>query len=88
MDALLSTPISELKRPLAVDSKILGEIIYLVADERMAKEVEAQGKVAYLPEEVKALLRQFREMETGDWMVFLKTLHNAKKTFLEARIQA
>ena len=88
MDILLTTPVIELRRPLAVDSEILGETIYLVPNERMAKEIEPQGKIVYLPEEIKALVRKSKTMSLGDWIAFLKNLHMAKKAFRGSRIQA
>lgn len=87
-EVFLNTPIRELKRPLAVHSQILDEIIYLVRDEQMARQIEGGGKVAYLPEEIAVLSRKLKTMEWGEWIVFLKILHMAKKTFERSKIQA
>jgi hypothetical protein len=87
-EIILTTPIRELKKPLLIDSIILGEIIYLVANEEMAKEVEPEGKVAYTPEEIAALSRKSKTMDWQEWVGFLKMFHRTKKTFLGSRILA
>jgi hypothetical protein len=85
---LLSIPIRELRKPLAVYSQILDEVIYLVANEEMARQVEAEGKVAYIPEEITALDRASKTRSQEEWIDFLKKMHLVKKMFMGSRIQA
>jgi hypothetical protein len=88
IETLINTPIKELSSPLAVNSSILGEVIYLCPSEESARQIEAETKVAYTPEEIAALSKASKRMNHQDWIVFLKSLHLAKKTFLGSRIQA
>jgi len=88
IETLIKTPIKELAEPLAVNSSILDEVIYLCPTEESARQIEAEAKVAYTREEIAALSKASKRMNPQDWIVFLKNLHLAKKTFLGSRIQA
>ena len=88
MQSILNLPIKDLEKPLAVNSSILNETIFLCANEEMARQVEARGGTAYTPEEIAALLRVSKKMGQGEWAAFLMSLHMAKKTFKGSRIQA
>jgi len=62
-EAFLNIPIHELKIPLAVHYQILDEVIYLVTNEEMARQVEDKGRVAYTSEEITALSRVSGRMD-------------------------
>ncbi len=85
-EVLLNIPVSDLKEPLALYSRILNEVIYLYANELMSKEVEEKGFVAYLPEELAILCRKSKTVGWWEWVDFLRMLHHIKKTFLGAKI--
>jgi hypothetical protein len=85
---LLDTPVRDLKEPLAVHSQILNEVIFLVANEKMARQVEDEEKIAYTPVEIAALSRASKDKDRDEWIDFLKKMHLVKKTFLGSKIQA
>ena len=73
--------------PLAVESRFLeGEIIYLCANERQAKECEGQGKVAYTPDEVAILNVKFKTMPQEVYVKHLRAVHETKKQFPRSRV--
>lgn len=87
IEVLLNTPIRNLKKPLAVQSQILDEVIYLVPNEEMARQIEDEGKVAYTPEEIMALSRASKDRDREEWIDFLKKMQLVKKIFMGSRIQ-
>lgn len=87
-ESLLNTPIQNLKKPLAVHSQILDEVIYLVPNEAMAKEVEAMGGVAYKPDEIKVLSGKSKTMGREEWIELLKIIHHTKRIFLGSSVQS
>ena len=53
---LLTAPIRNLTTPLAVTSSVLGETIFLCANDSQAATVRATGGIPYTPEEIDILL--------------------------------
>ena len=49
---LLDVPLRSMTKPLEVVTSILGETVWLVANDRQAATIEAEGGTAYTPEEV------------------------------------
>lgn len=87
--SILNTPVSELRAPLSIESNFLeGEIIFLCANEEQALKVEAEGKVAYGPEEVAILLNRFNFIEKEEWASYLKSIHMVKRTFEGSKVTA
>lgn len=85
---LLNTPQDQLLKPLAVESKFLeGELIYLCANDGQAKKCEQEGIVAYTPEEVTILRKQFRTMPMEDYVQYLRSVHEIKKSFPGSRVK-
>ncbi len=52
---LLTTRLTDLRAPLEVASSVLGETIWLVANDYQAARIQVKGGVAYTPEEVAIL---------------------------------
>lgn len=73
--ALLALPLDHLPRPLLVESAVLGERIYLCADDRQAEGVRASGLVTYTADEVDELRR------TGMTPEGMRAVHEAKRWF-------
>lgn len=82
---LLQTPLTEIKKPLLIESGHIKDRFYLVANEEQAREIEQGGQVAYGPEEVAILLRRFNFIEKEEWASYLKNIHMVKKTFSNSR---
>ncbi len=78
---LLATPLRDLKAPLPVDSAILGERIYFVANDHQAATVRGQGGVAYTPAEVEILWELHQAVAPEVWGRRLKLIHEAKLRF-------
>ena len=78
---LLAVPIRKLTAPLAVASSVLGETIYLVANDHQASTVRAMGGVPYTPEEIDLLLELHEVVKSEVWAERLKLIHQAKKEF-------
>ena len=84
---LLQIPLTHLKKPVCIESKILGEQLYLCGDEEQAGEIERAGGVCYLPNEIKTLILKSSGMDEVALKNYLMKIHGAKKTFPGARIQ-
>jgi hypothetical protein len=82
---LLQTPLTEIKKPILIESGYLKERFYLVANEEQAREVEQEGDVYYLPEEIRALLSNSIRMDDKTLKVYLVKVHQIKKVFPGAR---
>ena len=78
---LLDTPIHKLTSPLAVESSVLGDTIYIVANDHQAATVRATGGVPYTPEEVDILWELHEAVKPEVWAERLKFIHEAKKRF-------
>jgi hypothetical protein len=83
---LLNTPLSKLRTPLLIESVILKDRLYLVANENQGMEIE--GEVAYLPKEIRTLLARSLGMDGEESKDYLKKVHTVKRMFLGARIMA
>ena len=84
-ETLLKTPLAHLAAPLGVFSSVLGETIYLVANDGQAAAVWAMGGVPYTPPEV-AILRELEASATPEvWADRLRLIHRAKRDF-QARL--
>jgi len=79
--ALLDFRVSEIRAPLEVRSTILGETIWMVANDQQAAEVQAKGGVAYSPEEVAILKELAATVPPAVWADRLKLIHRAKVEF-------
>ena len=86
-ESVLDVLIKDITKPLAPHSQILGETIFLCPDKQLAGQLETEGKVVYLPEEIAALLNALKTKDQGECGIFLKSVHTAKKTFIGSRIQ-
>jgi hypothetical protein len=84
---LLQTPQAKLEKPILIESGILKDRFYLVANEEQAREVEREGKVCYLPGEIRTLLVNSAGMEGESLKDYLGKIHAVKKTFEGTRIQ-
>jgi hypothetical protein len=72
---LLALPLADLPRPLLVESAVLGERVYLCADETQAETVKASGLATYTAAEVRGLLR------AGTTPDGLRAVHRVKREF-------
>ena len=80
------TPLCELSAPLLVQSSILGERVYFVANDRQAAEVWAKDGIPYSPEEVALLWKLYEAVTPEVWAERLKLIHAAKKAFIGSTI--
>ncbi len=78
---LLDTPIRALTEPLEVFSSVLGETVWLVANDRQAAAIQAKGGTAYTPEEVAILRDLYAAVRPDVWAERLRLIHQAKKEF-------
>ena len=78
---LLDTPIHKLTAPLPVESSILGDTIFLVADDYQAATVRARGGVPYTSEEIAVLWELYRSIPPETWPARLRLIHEAKRRF-------
>ena len=78
---LLTCPIRALTAPLGVESSILADTIYLVADDHQAATVRAKGGLPYTPEEVDILWELYQAVRPEVWAERLRLIHEAKKRF-------
>ncbi|MBI4574267.1 MAG: hypothetical protein HY713_13410 [candidate division NC10 bacterium] len=78
---LLDTPLRKLTRPRGVASRILGETVWLVENDRQATAIQAKGGTAYTPEEVAILRDLYAAVKPEVWAERLKLIHQAKKEF-------
>ncbi len=80
-EALLNTPVAALKEPLEVFCSVLGQGIYLVANDTQAATVRARGGVPYCPEEVAILREIWEAVDSNEWARRLALIHEAKVLF-------
>lgn len=83
---LLQTPQAKLEKPLLIESGYLNDTFFLVANEVQAGEIEREGKVCYLPGEIRALLTNSTGMDEEGLKDYLNKVHGIKKTFPGARV--
>lgn len=81
IDDLLQTPRANLKKPLLIESGYLKDTFYLVANETQAREVEQAGGIAYLPQEIRALLTRSGGMDKEALKDYLNKVHMVKRVF-------
>jgi hypothetical protein len=79
--AILDTRLDALREPLPVASAILGETVWLVANDRQAAAIQAKGRTAYTPEEVAILREMYPAVKSEVWAERLRLIHRAKKEF-------
>ncbi len=80
-EALLNCPLAALAEPLEVFSSVLGQNIYLVANDSQAATVRARGGVPYSPEEVAILREIWEAVDSDEWARRLAMIHGAKVLF-------
>jgi hypothetical protein len=85
-DALLDTPQAKIEKPILIESAILRETLYLVANEAQAREIENAGSLCYLPGEIRTLIRLSAGMDEESWKVCLGKIHEVKKIFRGSKI--
>jgi len=76
---LLNTPVNKLTAPLAVESSVLGETVWLVANDRQATAIQAKGGTAYMPEEVAIIRELAASVRPEVWAERLRLIHTAKR---------
>ena len=81
LEPLLERPLSSLDDPLEVASAVLGETVYLVADDRQAEEIRAKGGTPYTPPEVAILRELYAAVRPEVWAERLRLIHEVKKRF-------
>ncbi len=79
--AILDTRLDALREPLPVASAILGETLWLCANERQATAIRAKGGTPYTPPEVAILRDLYTAVKPEVWAERLKLIHQAKKEF-------
>jgi hypothetical protein len=79
--ALLDSRLRDLTEPLPVASSILGETVWLAANDRQAAAVQAKGGTAYTPEEVAILRDLYAAVKLEVWAERLRLIHQAKREF-------
>jgi hypothetical protein len=78
---LLTTRLDRLQEPLEVASTVLGETVWLVADDRQAAAIRARGRTPYTPPEVAILRELYAAVRPEVWGERLRLIHEAKKRF-------
>jgi hypothetical protein len=81
LEPLIDRPLVRLSEPLAVASAVLGETVWLVADNTQAKAIEAKGGTAYTPQEVAILRDLYAAVLPEVWAERLRLIHQAKRDF-------
>ncbi len=76
---LLSTPLHKLTAPLALDSSVLGETVWLAANDSQAATVRARGGVPYTPDEIGILWELYQAIGAEIWPARLRLIHEAKR---------
>ncbi len=80
-EALLNCPLAALAEPVEVFSSVLGQNIYLVANNTQAATVRAIGGVPYSPQEVAILREIWEAVDSDEWARRLALIHEAKVLF-------
>ena len=78
---LLATRLDHLQEPLEVASAVLGETVWLVADDRQAAAIRTKGGTPYTPPEVAILRDLYAAVRPDVWAERLRLIHEAKKRF-------
>lgn len=78
---MLRTPLKDLLAPVEVFSDVLGETIFLVADDAQAAAVWDKAGVPYSAPEVAILLELAASVPPAVWADRLRLIHQAKKDF-------
>ncbi len=81
LEPLLDRPLASLSDPLEVASAVLGETVFLVADDRQAAAIRAKGGTPYTPPEVAILRDLYAAVRPEVWAERLRLIHEAKKRF-------
>lgn len=87
VDNLLQTPLTEIKKPILIESGYLKDTFYLVANENQAEDIEPGGGVCYLPGEIKTLLANSAGMDEQTLRDYLTKVHRVKRGLPGAKIQ-
>jgi hypothetical protein len=78
---ILATRIDHLVEPLAIASTILGETMYLVANDRQAEAIRTKGGTPYTPPEVAILRDLYVAVQPEVWAARLRLIHEMKKRY-------
>ena len=84
---LPQTPLTEIKKPILIESGYLNDTFYLVGNKDQAEVIEQGGGVCYLPEEIGTLLVNSNGMDEETLKGYLTKVHQVKKTFEGSRIK-
>lgn len=77
----LSIPICDLIAPLPLESSVLDETVFFVANAHQAATVRANGGIPYTPEEVDVLWALYQVTNPEAWREHLRLIHEAKRRF-------
>jgi hypothetical protein len=77
----LTIPICNLTAPLPLESSVLGEMVYFVANDQQAAVVRAKGGIPYTAEEVDVLWALYQVSAPEAWRENLRLVHEAKRRF-------
>jgi hypothetical protein len=77
-DLLVQTALDELQEPVQVYSDVLGDSFYLCATQHQAQTLLAQGKVAYLPVEIR-IFRVWKQRWPERFPELLRRTHQAQR---------
>jgi hypothetical protein len=81
LEPLLDRPLASLPDPLEVVSSVLGETIWLCANDRQAAAIRAKGGTPYTPPEVAILRELYAAVRPEVWAERLRLIHQVKRTF-------
>ncbi len=76
---LVTTKLSDLRAPLEVSSTILGETIWVVANDSQAAKVRAKGDTPYTPEELAILKELAASVSLEVWAKRVRLIHAGKR---------
>jgi hypothetical protein len=74
------TPLEDLQEPAHIWSHILGEAVYVCANQAQAALLRAEGKAAYLPAEIR-VLHQLKDRGPATFPEKLRMIHQSKTVF-------
>lgn len=81
LEPLLDRPVTSLSEPLEVASAVLGETVWLCANDHQADAIRAKGGTPYTPPEVAILRDLYAAVRPEVWAERLRLIHEAKKRF-------
>ena len=81
LEPLLERPLASLGEPLEVASAVLGQTVYLVANDQQAATIRARGGTPYTPPEVAILRDLYAAVRPEVWAERLRLIHRSKKDF-------